>query len=761
MELVTVWPALGLSVPKGYNLGYYSPSGETVPKTSLVTRQLASGDLLLEDPSENPPDPIFLEPGPVYATAFGAVGDDSADDTAAIQKAIDATAPGGALFVPPGIYRITSALLRTESIYIYGTGTLKRAGTAWALDGSGHAQGVLQLLQIHGASANSKIPMAWIDGITIDGADAGAVVYNSGSDSGNNQCDDLKIFYVDSVRVESCRFLNPRRRSLALSSNTSALVTNTHFRDGPLSNGSNDPKTAYHIGAFSNTYVTIDGGCTFQTDLTYVPGDKSQAGQMGAPIAVVATNNEHIVCDHIISRNAGNLEIYEANTHVTVDSCQFLDCHMPPIKISNTQYPNVINNTIVNPKPYWGSAILVSCYTRIDTYGCLRPDQGIGVIMGNTLKGCRGFNGAIHVRGEAYSTAVLDTRIAYQTAHGEPSTNRVDKIGSDYKYTDFDGTQYGVMDQKYMLARSMRISTNPINGFAVAGVYATYCDRVRSSGHVMLNACTLDASFGYTKACIKFEECLDARSVDDTASCPEGTIPTALGVAQAMNGIMCTASGASFKGITRFHVSNFETEITKVNCVVYIESLGRFTSHNNQLGVIDFDTTSSSWLRAASPAGRTKRGKISGTSRYLKNTGVAPTPATEFLLLQKGFLSLDFQDEHQGSELSRRMIDVDADFTGKAQSVAASYTLGSIVQLKDNTNKTYRRCETAGHYAPDYSAGATYAIGDIVKSAGGNFFEALQTISVAGSHTPPVTGVSDSWWSYLGGTEAAFTSYSL
>ena len=62
----------------------------------------------------------------VNARDFGAVGDGVADDTAAIQKAIDAAlaSGGGELFIPAGKYRITSTLFlrRARILRMYGQG---------------------------------------------------------------------------------------------------------------------------------------------------------------------------------------------------------------------------------------------------------------------------------------------------------------------------------------------------------------------------------------------------------------------------------------------------------------------------------------------------------------------------------------------------------------------------------------------------------------------------------------------------------------
>ena len=53
---------------------------------------------------------------------FGAVGNGTTDDTAAIQKALNAFPDGGTLYIPPGIYLITSPLTITSCLTIIGAG---------------------------------------------------------------------------------------------------------------------------------------------------------------------------------------------------------------------------------------------------------------------------------------------------------------------------------------------------------------------------------------------------------------------------------------------------------------------------------------------------------------------------------------------------------------------------------------------------------------------------------------------------------------
>ncbi|MFD3584942.1 glycosyl hydrolase family 28-related protein [Streptomyces sp. NPDC058683] len=56
----------------------------------------------------------------VRDTAYGALGDDSADDQPAIQKAIDAAGQGGTVYFPPGRYRIAAPLRLSLGVTLRG-----------------------------------------------------------------------------------------------------------------------------------------------------------------------------------------------------------------------------------------------------------------------------------------------------------------------------------------------------------------------------------------------------------------------------------------------------------------------------------------------------------------------------------------------------------------------------------------------------------------------------------------------------------------
>jgi len=53
---------------------------------------------------------------------FGAYGDNSHDDTAALQAALSAAA-GRSLYIPPGIYRVTAPLAMAPATFVYGQGS--------------------------------------------------------------------------------------------------------------------------------------------------------------------------------------------------------------------------------------------------------------------------------------------------------------------------------------------------------------------------------------------------------------------------------------------------------------------------------------------------------------------------------------------------------------------------------------------------------------------------------------------------------------
>lgn len=121
-------------------------------------------------------------------TAYGAVGDNSTDDTTAIQNAIgglDATL-GGILFFPRGTYKVTSALNIDRPVQIVGVG---KAGSFIAI-----ASNTAHLLNVTSISKCSVRNIALIVHSSITArTNSAALLYNNG---------DNREFVVDNVRFD-------------------------------------------------------------------------------------------------------------------------------------------------------------------------------------------------------------------------------------------------------------------------------------------------------------------------------------------------------------------------------------------------------------------------------------------------------------------------------------------------------------------------------------------------------------------------------
>src|SRR5689334_15170262 len=104
----------------------YNPTGQVAPKDEYTLPQDVI-DLVVAESVNNPfvvgADNIawllLMLSCSVSVKNFGAVGNLSADDTSAIQDAIDyACVNGGWVFFPPGSYRVTGTLSNTKSLVL-------------------------------------------------------------------------------------------------------------------------------------------------------------------------------------------------------------------------------------------------------------------------------------------------------------------------------------------------------------------------------------------------------------------------------------------------------------------------------------------------------------------------------------------------------------------------------------------------------------------------------------------------------------------
>lgn len=89
-----------------------SPNGAT-PITVTTTFGTVQGPPIayaLGPPPIPTPVPVPVPPGAINVRSFGAVGDGAADDTASIQKALNAAHAGDTVYIPSGVYKLTDQL---------------------------------------------------------------------------------------------------------------------------------------------------------------------------------------------------------------------------------------------------------------------------------------------------------------------------------------------------------------------------------------------------------------------------------------------------------------------------------------------------------------------------------------------------------------------------------------------------------------------------------------------------------------------------
>lgn len=244
---------------------------------------------------------IFNVKDPVY----GAVGDGSTDDTAAIQAAINAanTAGGGKVYLPRSTYKLSAALTLQSNIELYGD------GPATILSGT------LTSTTDPVLYAVSETGM-YVHDLTIAGTHSWGVLWSGGS---NN-------------RVERCAISGGTRKDTSASKGGGIFVenaTNITIRDNVLSGNAVADTSGYYdillnFGTYSVTDSEVSGNeCTSAATINIVgfdclrtrilynrcanadtPSSTPTTGGYGIALYRTATTLPSAVGENIVSYNA-------------------------------------------------------------------------------------------------------------------------------------------------------------------------------------------------------------------------------------------------------------------------------------------------------------------------------------------------------------------------------------------------------------------------------------------------------------------------
>lgn len=146
---------------------------------------------------------------------FGAVGNGIADDTAAIQAAIDATAgPGGVVFFPRGVYLISSAILLKNNVFLKGTygGTMIKMANGANINGMFTATGTTPffgardfLLFGNGNNQSGQVSRGMrIQTTPTSGGYGGASLFANGNQILDSYClfENIIITQIDGIGME-------------------------------------------------------------------------------------------------------------------------------------------------------------------------------------------------------------------------------------------------------------------------------------------------------------------------------------------------------------------------------------------------------------------------------------------------------------------------------------------------------------------------------------------------------------------------------
>jgi hypothetical protein len=310
--------------------------------------------------------------GAVNVKLFGAIGDGVADDTTAVQAALDS---GYDVFIPDGIFCVAGSLYVSSNQRVFGTGTIK---------GINPTTPNTVLVRIE-----NKINVKWEVNIDTNQTDTTVTADN-------------KVRY--SIFISNSRYVYVADISII-----NSRVGYPIYVTGTSSNGIDPDTTGSKHIFFDN--VTVDGLETDQAD----GGDVNQLifkSDIYTPDdggVYFGSSNAVKLSDYTIDET----KTYPATTeYITVSNCTFINCdRVSPFNIKNS---NFVDNTLIR-FGYRGYNCSPTCENVHINGGSIDGAYAASVNFGYASKNCTASD--IHVNPIKYATA--------EPTYGEGSTFRV------------------------------------------------------------------------------------------------------------------------------------------------------------------------------------------------------------------------------------------------------------------------------------------------------------------------------------------------
>ncbi|MEK0179784.1 MAG: hypothetical protein EAZ78_10265 [Oscillatoriales cyanobacterium] len=286
----------------------------------------------------------------VSVKELGAIGNNIADDTKAIQKAIDAVfkAGGGVVFFPSGTYKVTINSARSQAIVIRAQVTLKGTDRRDSIIKLADQQGNYNSIMA-GETYESDLSNFSMYDLTIDGNATNNIVVNERDFLQQKERYALRIYVGSKIRIYRCIFRDQ--------SNVNTITINGE-------------KTVSDVAIIDNVFEQIGGGFSdYDHSTIYGHGKRMQiyknifysrngAGTNGARTAIETHGDEYIVKKNVISGFANGMNITgyaKSSKNQIINDNIIKDAHTGIILWSyfdsgNTTNPSLIDCTVANNK---------------------------------------------------------------------------------------------------------------------------------------------------------------------------------------------------------------------------------------------------------------------------------------------------------------------------------------------------------------------------------------------------------------------------